>query len=56
MIHDENEYLPLRQQLLTEPTPSEHVRASIIASQIDFDNPKPPTNPLVQSKLFKRRQ
>ncbi len=49
-------YLLLRQQLITEPTPSEHARASRITSQTDFDNPKPMRDSSVQSKLLKRRQ
>jgi hypothetical protein len=56
MIHDENEYHSLRQQLLSEPTMNEHVRASRVASQIDFNTRNLPTDLLVQSKLIKRQQ
>ncbi|CAF3419943.1 unnamed protein product [Rotaria sp. Silwood2] len=53
MIHDKNEYLLLRHQLLALPTPSEHARASRIASQMDYNNPPSTSDPLVQSKLLK---
>ena len=56
MIHDENEYYLLRQQLLTEPTISEHVRASRIASQIPAHSQTIVNDPLVQSKLNQRQQ
>ena len=56
MIHDENEYHTLRKQLSSEPTTSEHVRASRIASQIDFNSRIVPTDPLVQSILVKKQQ
>ncbi|CAF2149041.1 unnamed protein product [Rotaria magnacalcarata] len=35
MIHDENEYVLLRSKLLSKPTPSEHARASRIATTLD---------------------
>ena len=56
MIHDENEYHSLRQQLLGEPTLTEHLRASRIASQIDFNTGIVPDDALVQTKLVKRQQ
>jgi hypothetical protein len=56
MIHDEKEYLLIYRQLLAEPTPREHARASRIASQTDFDDRNVSTDPLVQSKLLKRKQ
>ena len=56
MIHDENEYILLRRQLLTQPTTSEHARASRIASQMDYKNPKQSSDALVNTKLLKRKQ
>ncbi len=56
MIHDENEYHFLRQQLLRQPTIREHVRASRIASQIDFNGAIVPNDPLIKSKLLKKQQ
>jgi hypothetical protein len=56
MIHDENEYIFLHQDLLGKPTPSEHARADRIASQMDYNLPNSSADPLVQSKLLKRKQ
>ena len=56
MIHDENEYDLLHQKLLAQPTPSEHARATRIASQMDCTKPNSFPDSLVQSKLFKRQQ
>ena len=56
MIHDENGYLFLCGQLLNQPTPNEHTRASRIASQMDHTHPNTSNDPLVNSKLLKRQQ
>ena len=37
-------------------TQSEHVRANRIASQMDFSQINPTTDPLVKEKLIKRQQ
>ena len=56
MIHDETEYHLLHQKLLAQPTPSEHTRATRIASQMDCTKQNSFPDSLVQSKLFKRQQ
>ncbi|CAF1361411.1 unnamed protein product [Didymodactylos carnosus] len=56
MIHDENQYLLVRQHLLAQPTTSEHARASRIASQMDRNNRTSTTDPLIQPKLLKAQQ
>lgn len=57
MIHDENEYSLLRQQLLHETTIDENKRAARIARQYDFNNfDAQAIDPLVKEKLLKRRE
>jgi hypothetical protein len=56
MIHDDNEYHHLQQQFLTNPTISEHARATRIASQIDYNTASVSSDPLVKAKLLKRKQ
>ena len=56
MVHDENQYLLMRQQLLAQPTTSEHARASRIANQMDYNNPISITDPLIQAKIVKAQQ
>ena len=56
MIHDENEYLLLRRQILATSTTNEHARANRIASQMDYNNISPSVDPLVKAKLLKRQR
>jgi hypothetical protein len=56
MIHDENEFLLLRRQLLDQPTIHEHKRAARIAQQFDYEKSYPNLHPLVEAKLLKRRE
>lgn len=56
MVHEENQYLLVRQQLLTQPTTSEHARASRISSQMDDNDIHSALDPLVQSKLLTRQK
>ena len=56
MIHDVNEYLLLRQQLLNETTVTEYRRAARIAQNIDYNNIPPNTDPLIKAKLLKRKE
>ena len=55
MIHDENEFLFLRRQLLDQPSIHEHKRASRIAQQFDYNASYSNLDPLVEAKLLKRR-
>ncbi len=56
MIHDENEFLSLRRQLLDQATVLEYRRAVHIAQIIDYNNLPPTIDPLVKAKLLKRRE
>jgi hypothetical protein len=56
MIHDENEFLFLRRQLLDQPSTNEHRRAARIAQQFDYKKSYPNLHPLVEAKLLKRRE
>jgi hypothetical protein len=56
MIHDENEFLILRQKLLDQPTVNEDRQAATIAKKIDYNNIPSNINPLVKAKLLKRRE
>jgi hypothetical protein len=56
MIHDENEFLFLRRQLLDQPSINEHRRAARIAQQFDYEKTYPNLHPLVAAKLLKRRE
>ncbi|CAF2080561.1 unnamed protein product [Rotaria magnacalcarata] len=53
MIHDENEYVLLRSKLLSKPTPSEHARASRIATTLDNKHQNISVDPLVHAKVHK---
>ena len=55
-ISDENVYLSSRRQVLAISTASEHARANRIASQMDYNEVKTTTDPLVKAKLLRRRQ
>ncbi|CAF1531369.1 unnamed protein product [Adineta steineri] len=55
MIHDENEFLILRRQLLGEATVTEHRRATRLAKTIDYNNIPTDLDPLIKEKLIKRR-
>ena len=55
MMHDENEFLLLRRQLLDQASVHEHQRAARIAETMDYNNFPPNIDPLVKEKLFKRR-
>ena len=54
-IHQENEFLRLRRQLLLEPTPAEYAMASRTAKQMIHGEMHSAENPLVQSILLKWR-
>jgi hypothetical protein len=56
MIHDENEFLLLRQQLMKQTTVHEHRRAARIARKMDYDDPPTNVHPLVKTKLLKRKE
>ena len=56
MIYDENEYIQLRNQILNQPTTTEHASASQIASQMDCNDSHASFEPLVKSKLIKRQK
>jgi hypothetical protein len=56
MIHDENEFLLLRRQLMKQTTVHEHRRAARIARMMDYDDPPTNVHPLVKAKLLKRRE
>ncbi|CAF4187077.1 unnamed protein product, partial [Adineta steineri] len=55
MIHDENEFLLLRRQLLGEATVTQHRRATRLAKTIDYNNIPTDLDPLIKEKLIKRR-
>lgn len=54
-IHDENEYLFNRRQILSLTAKNEHARANRIASQMHASQIACTTDPLVKAKLFKRQ-
>ncbi|CAF4356299.1 unnamed protein product, partial [Adineta steineri] len=54
-IHDENEFLLLRRQLLGEATVTQHRRATRLAKTIDYNNIPTDLDPLIKEKLIKRR-
>ena len=56
MIHNENEFLLLRRQLLDQVTVNEHQRAARIAQMMDYNNFPSNIDPLVKEKLLKRRE
>jgi hypothetical protein len=56
MIHDENEYLFLRRQILAISTTNEHARANRIASQMDYNQINSTIDPIVKVKLLNRQQ
>ncbi|CAF3506423.1 unnamed protein product [Rotaria sp. Silwood2] len=56
MIHDENEFLFLRRQLLEQATVPEHRRAARIPKTMDYNNFHSSIDPLVKAKLLKRRE
>jgi hypothetical protein len=56
MIHDENEFLLLRRQLMKQTTVHEHRRAARIARTMDYDDPPTNVHPLVKAKLLKRKE
>ena len=56
MIHDENEFLLLRRQLLNQNSMHEHRRAARIARTMDYEAIPPNVDPLVKAKLLKRRE
>ncbi|CAF1582967.1 unnamed protein product [Didymodactylos carnosus] len=56
MIHDENQYLLVHQQLLTQPTTNEHARASRIVSQMDHNHPTSSTDPLIQLTILQTQK
>ena len=56
MIHDENEFLLLRRQLMKQTTVHEHRRAARIARTMDYDDPPTNVHPLVEEKLLKRKE
>ncbi len=53
MIHDENEFLLLRCQLLDQAAIDEHRRAGRIAQTMDYNNFPPNLDPLMKAKLLK---
>jgi hypothetical protein len=55
MIHDENEFLLLRRQLLNQNSMHEHRRAARIAQTMDYEAIPVNIDPLVKAKLLKRR-
>ena len=56
MIHDENEFLLLRCQLIKQTTVHEHRRAARIARTLDYEAIPANIDPLVKAKLLKRQQ
>ena len=54
-IHEEQEFLRIRRQLLLEPTPAEYAMATRTAKQMIHGDIQPAENPLVQSILLKWR-
>ncbi|CAF2097133.1 unnamed protein product [Rotaria magnacalcarata] len=56
MIHDENEYLTVRCQLLLPATPAEHARAARFATQADKTKSTTSIDPLVRLRLNKTQQ
>ena len=56
MIHDENEFLLLRDQLMKQTTVHEHRRAARIARTMDYDDLPTNVHPLVRAKLLKRKE
>ena len=56
MIHNENEFLFLRRQLLDQPTIHEHKRATRLAQQFDYNKSYLNLPPLVEAKLLKRQE
>ncbi len=56
MIHDENEYQLLRNQMLKQPTAAENQIAYSIAKKIDISISQRITDPLVNMQLLKRQQ
>ena len=56
MIHDGNEFLLLRHQLMKQTTAHEHRRAARIARTMDYDDPPSNVHPLVKAKLLKRKE
>ncbi|CAF1194177.1 unnamed protein product [Adineta ricciae] len=56
MIHDENEFLLLRQQLLDETTVTQDRRAAHVTKNIDYNNIPTSTDPSIREKLLKRKE
>jgi hypothetical protein len=56
MIHDENEFLFLRPQLLDQAPTNEHRRAVRLANTTDYNNFPPNIHPLVKAKLLKQQE
>lgn len=56
MIHDENEFLLLRRQLLDQASVHEHRRATRLAQMFDYDNFPSNIDSLVKTKLLKRKE
>ena len=55
MIHDQNEFLFIRRQLLDETSVGEHQRAACLAQKFNYDYIPTNIDPLVKEKLLKRK-
>ena len=56
MIHDQNEFLLIRRQLLDQTSVGEHQRAARLAQKFNYDYIPSNIDPLVKEKLLKRKE